>query len=541
MPIVANPDYFNPGFGQIASNLFTALNGNPELNMKRDYYGSETEKNLADAELKNQQGRFARGRADQQAKFIAAGGLDLSPLRPGESIGDRIFKNQASVNAALGIADNATDLANATRTLGGSQYAIGGTEDTAHTSANLFNRSMGIDDFGTAAGQAAGRTQEFKNRTDVANIGKQATLGAATIGANERWREHVNPAYVTTGAGETTNLSEEAAKNTGIARTITGQPTETTAKGGIWERISQGQQRPGDLQALELSHPPKEYAPREVSADDISKVELMVGQRHDNALEGKGNKTRLSQKFIQGLPAGGRVNAQRAAADVLARGGTAAQAADVYDRTLYAGQGKGQSQQQGAAAPAAASAPPKNAVHIKGDDDYNALPDGTPFLAPDGKSWGVKGSKGKAQQVEQHASASAAAAEAPVETAQAAPPPVDSEAAYGGNLPGLFAVREAQLAQQYPQVATAAPQPARAAMPTVIPFDDRRTSIDIQPPAPFPSDAVARVDIAPPGPTMDMFRGVSPTDAMRMANDQNQTPEMRRLAMIYVNHVLGGR
>lgn len=86
MPIIANPSFYNPTLQQSGANLLTAIFGDPESRMKRDYYDSQVAHNqaLIDKLGAETTGLNQRNRAVSDAASIFAEGG--APLAPGETL-----------------------------------------------------------------------------------------------------------------------------------------------------------------------------------------------------------------------------------------------------------------------------------------------------------------------------------------------------------------------------------------------------------------------------------------------------------------------
>jgi hypothetical protein len=228
------------------------------------------------------------------------------------------------------------------------------------------------------------------------------------------------------------------------------------------------------------------------------------------------------------LVPGQRVKAQRAAAQVLANGGTIAEASDAYDYTLFPP--APQKPQPGATSqpqPQDGQAP----VKISNDAEFDALPAGAQFIDPNGQ---VRVKPGAAAPARPQAPAQAPAQAAPARAVVNDEMPVMTEASYRPALPGLFTVQAQGVPQQAAPVQQAAPQQAFP------------SELAAQQALGGPDDAEARrfLGMSPQEAqqqtvTDEDFRGVPLKLAMRIATDPRQDTATRRTAMAYVQR--GGK
>jgi hypothetical protein len=445
-----------------------------------------------------------------------------------------MFKNQHYTGLLARMGKNAQDIAQAMQLTGGTQYAIEPTEESGHTSQAMFGHNMGINDFRTPEAQYAARQDELSNKLGVATIGKEGTLGAARINAAEKWDEFRH-APQRVGIAEKLFLSPVIQKAQGLGPMLEGNINETVAKGRAGERIRAGKGTPGDLTVWNDAGGSGSRSggkPREVGGSDIADVEALVSQRYKgSSVIGKDKKVRFSDPFAAGLPAGQRVKAQRAAAEILANGGTIAQASDAYDYTLFPPERP--KPQDGAAAPSPQDG--QAPVKISNDAEFDALPPGAQFIDPNGQ---VRVKPGAAAPARPQAPAAtpqqAPAQAAPARVAMNDEMPVMTEASYRPALPGLFTVQ----AQGVPQQAAPVQQaPVQQAFPSEL---AAQQAVD------GPDDAEARRFLGMPPKeaqqqtvTDEAFRGVPLTLAMQIANDPRQDTATRRAAMAYVQR--GGK
>jgi hypothetical protein len=181
MPVVTNALYSNPQVGGIVSNLATAIYGDPETRMKRDYYNAE-----------GQAARSRAGLADAQAAGVtsqnqAFAGFDPSTLvaQPGETPQQHFQRISPTLgNIVRAGRGNSKEIADGITSLIGNVFAQGGVNDQG-TSLVMGGHMPGKDFAPTAerADAVAGRDADalYKKDTRVADIKAKSDTDVAGI------------------------------------------------------------------------------------------------------------------------------------------------------------------------------------------------------------------------------------------------------------------------------------------------------------------------------------------------------------------------
>lgn len=339
MPTTANPYMYNPEMQNIAGNLATAIFGDPESRMKRDYYQSEVQRNQAAARKTGLEGdRLQTGLNEfEQLPDIYR---QLEAL-PGETpiqtamrtapIRGRLAQAYPGSNIKEAADANTTGLANI--------FAVGDNNDMRRSL--VIQGKMPDEDFsGTDARANAVLDNKggWKNKTEtnVANIKAGADMGVARVnqgGQNTRFFNTPMNAK----PGEEISFAPTDPRYKSIGPKIKGAPSKVTVEGAAGTRMLNGEQS-STLETLFTGHPPtaangkpKSVTPKNLNGAIVLGVKSLKGvmdpQNPAASLENFG-------QFEATFPPDRIAAAHQAASDELARSGNAQNAGIAYLTSL---------------------------------------------------------------------------------------------------------------------------------------------------------------------------------------------------------------
>lgn len=248
MAVIINPNYQNPQIGQIASNLATAIFGDPEARMKRDYYGSEMALNDAQRGKYGEETRGLRLKNDATVSLPTTLG-NLFRVVPGETPEARMARVGTEIAPFLTAGGgNADQLAQGAKSVLSSIFALGSNDDMAR-SLVLDGKMPGPDfaptmeraDAITARDASEDRTTKFGE----ANIKARSDANVANIN-NAGSLARVFAAPLNIPAGNTVYLApgDPRAKSVGGTKAM-GVPTTNTVRGEAGTRLLAGDKAPG--------------------------------------------------------------------------------------------------------------------------------------------------------------------------------------------------------------------------------------------------------------------------------------------------------
>jgi hypothetical protein len=235
MPIIASPTFYNPQLGQAGANMLTAIFGDPEARMKRDYYDSQVTRNSALTE-----------KAVQEAARLRTGNQNFNLLpdiyrqlarQPGETP-DAWTTRTAPLQGQLAQAypgSNIEQAAKANTARLADIFAQGGVDDMArslviqgHTPGKDFAPTMERADAVSARDAAEAKAQAVATANiqagSAANVARIGLLRPTIVGAGATgYAPQGSPLYTDENGGK-----------------LPGLPTKATAQGEAGTRMLGG-------------------------------------------------------------------------------------------------------------------------------------------------------------------------------------------------------------------------------------------------------------------------------------------------------------
>jgi|GEM_PF-2886119 len=348
MPVIVNPYSNNPDMGQIASNLATAIYGNPEARMKGAYYNSEVTKNAADTRKLNAETTYQTGINSAQSGLdgSAVASLVRAPNEDTQTYLTRVAPvlRNVVVSGKGNPSENASALVNLFSHMG---YSTG-TDADRMTALNMNDKMPNKDTSVSPTMQNANASRDAdyarQQAFGVANIdqaGANYRNGATIAGENNRFFNA--PQKVT--AGEDLHVSPLSAlfSQSGGTGVIHGAPTKATVEGQAGQQKLNGATRSVlDELWTGKSGPTAAGKLRPVTGkavnDALVAAGMMVHGATDSAMLGS-NKSYLNPDFEASFPGPLVAQARTALADELAKSGNVQAAAKSYLDILGAAPG----------------------------------------------------------------------------------------------------------------------------------------------------------------------------------------------------------
>lgn len=336
MPIVVSPHFYNPEISKIASNLATAIYGDPEARMKGDYYQSVSEENRANARKYNAEADLTGGRYRAQQEMTPDAMATLAPL-PGETPVQHAMRVAPLMSSIARYGANAKDIADGTGSTLSNLWAMGGDNDK-RTSMAMQGHATSDDYAGTTerADQILKTKgdQKYKQETGVANIKAKADRDVASIqGDSALARLFATPISVSPGENAFLAPGDPRFGKVGdAAGVVRGAPSKISVEGEVGQRKLHGE-RGSVLDELWAGRAGAPAAPKShmVSGRGVQDALLaaasMVPGATSTAMTGK---RYFNPDFEASFPADKAANARTALGAELGRSGNVQSAAQAY-------------------------------------------------------------------------------------------------------------------------------------------------------------------------------------------------------------------
>lgn len=344
MPVVSNGLYSHPDMGAIVSNLGTAIWGNPEARMKRDYYDAQSAEARARAGKADEEtnGLRIKNGAYADLPSIAAAFAPL-PNETAEQHAARIAPVLGRLAQAGG--GNASEMANGFNTGLGTVFSLG-NDDDMRRSLVMGGKIPGKDFAGTAQRadevQARDAADERKTKYGVANIEQSGATARENIQENGRNnRFYGGPLNVTRGTDVYIAPNDPRyGKVGGKDGVIHGAPTLDSLRADAGRQILDlpADQQPNSNVASVFSGGVPGYSkgdkPHAVTGKALNDAVAAAASMVKGAATLANGKTAVDAKFESSFDPADVATARQAAGEELGRSGNVQLAAQAYLHAL---------------------------------------------------------------------------------------------------------------------------------------------------------------------------------------------------------------
>lgn len=344
MPIVANANFQNPQIGQIATNLATAIWGDPETRMKRDYYGAGMERYAADARKLNAEADIAAGRYRAQQSLTPELMQSLAPL-PGETAVQHAMRTAPLLSSLAQYSTDGKNAADASGSVLGNLFAMG-TPDEKRTSLVIQGKMPDQNFSGTVADADAVASRnagyEYKKATAVEGMQQRGLTERTHIEEGGKLsRLFAAPINVSRGSSIYLAPNDPRYGQVGKDGVVEGAPTVNTVRGEAGRKIlalPEDQEPPSNLASIFSGKVGSGAAsrPRVVNGKALSDAVLSGARRISGAVDLDTNpaKPTLRPEFEASFDAALVARARQAASDELAKSGNIERAGTAYTSIL---------------------------------------------------------------------------------------------------------------------------------------------------------------------------------------------------------------